>query len=129
MFSLRDFWNVSDKLYISNVLYLSLGSGGGRSISPTPSIDTTTGQQNLQKVYNSNMNIPYGWNVDKESSGIIRDAVNNHFWLGLLSTFDLTNIAIASMAIIPMNEVAIVTPILAPPSAAGNTASNILRGI
>ena len=88
MFSLRDFWNVSDKLYISNVLYLSLGSGGGRSISPTPSIDTTTGQQNLQKVYNSNMNIPYGWNVDKESSGIIRDAVNNHFWLGLLSTFD-----------------------------------------
>lgn len=88
MFSLRDFWNVNDKLYISNVLYLSLGSGGGRSISPTPLVDTVTDQQNIQKVYNSNMNIPKGWNTDKVSSGIIRNAVNNHFWLGLLSTFD-----------------------------------------
>jgi hypothetical protein len=88
MFSLRDFWNVNDKLYISNVAYLSIGSGGGRSFSPTPQIDTATNQQNLQSKYNSNMNIPYGFNPNKESSGIMRNAVNNHFWLGLLSTFD-----------------------------------------
>ncbi len=88
MFSLKDFWNVNDRLYISNVAYLSIGSGGGRSFSPTPQVDTATNQQNLQSKYNSNMNIPYGFNTIKESSGIMRNAVNNHFWLGLLSTFD-----------------------------------------
>ena len=90
MFSLRDFWSVNEKLYISNILYLSIGSGGGRSFSPTPTVDPETGQQDLQSKYNTNMNIPYGWNYNKESSGIMRNAVNNHFWLGLLSTFDYT---------------------------------------
>ncbi|NOY51148.1 MAG: TonB-dependent receptor plug domain-containing protein [Chlorobi bacterium] len=88
LFSLKDFWNVNDRLYVSNVAYLSIGSGGGRSFSPTPQVDTATNQQNLQSKYNSNMNIPYGFNTNKESSGIMRNAVNNHFWLGLLSTFD-----------------------------------------
>jgi len=87
MFSLRDFWSVNDKLYISNILYLSIGTGGGRSFSPTPSIDTSTNQQNLQVVYNTNANI-LGFNPNKQSFGIMRNAVNNHFWLGLLSTFD-----------------------------------------
>ncbi len=31
---------------------------------------------------------PFGQNYDKQSSFIMRNAVNNHFWLGLLSTFD-----------------------------------------
>ena len=89
MFSLRDFWSVNEKLYISNILYLSIGSGGGTSISSTPSIDTATNQQNLQNIYNSNSNLkpPY-FNKDKVSATILRNAVNNHFWLGLLSTFD-----------------------------------------
>ena len=89
MFSLRDFWSVNDKLYISNILYLSLGDGGGNSFSTTPSYDPVTGQQNLQVQYNSNMNLvrPY-FNVNKKSSDIYRAAMNNHFWMGLLSTFD-----------------------------------------
>jgi len=88
MFSLRDFWSVNDKLYISNVLYLSIGSGGGRSFS-TSTMDTVTKQINLQKAYNSNLNIspPY-LNKNNKSSNIMRNSVNNHFWLGLLSTFD-----------------------------------------
>ncbi len=89
MFSLRDFWSVNDKLYISNIMYLSLGDGGGNSFSTTPSYDPVTGQQNLQVQYNSNMNLvrPY-FNVNKKSSDIYRAAMNNHFWMGLLSTFD-----------------------------------------
>lgn len=89
MFSLRDFWSVNDKLYISNIMYLSLGDGGGNSFSTTPSYDQVTGQQNLQVQYNSNMNLvrPY-FNVNKKSSDIYRAAMNNHFWMGLLSTFD-----------------------------------------
>ncbi|PLX13059.1 MAG: hypothetical protein C0598_04555 [Marinilabiliales bacterium] len=89
MFSLRDFWSVNEKLYISNVAYLSIGNGGGTSFSNSSSLDTETNQVNLQKTYNSNLNIipPY-FNKNKLSSDIMRNAVNNHFWLGLLSTFD-----------------------------------------
>ncbi|NQT77403.1 MAG: carboxypeptidase-like regulatory domain-containing protein [Bacteroidetes bacterium] len=89
MFSLRDFWSVNERLYISNVLYLSLGNGGGQSFSTTPEIDPNTGQQDLQSQYNSNLKIPYNpLHLEKISSNIMRNAVNNHFWLGLLSTFD-----------------------------------------
>lgn len=91
MFSIRDFWSVNEKLYISNVMYLSIGSGGGRSFSNSSAMDTETGQVNIQKSYDSNLNIipPY-FNVNNQSSGIMRNGVNNHFWLGLLSTFDYT---------------------------------------
>jgi len=89
LFSLRDFWNVNDRLYISNILYLSIGSGGGQSFSTTPEIDTTTWQQDLQAQYNANLNIvpPY-FNGTNRSTNILRNAINNHFWLGLLSTFE-----------------------------------------
>ena len=89
MFSLRDFWRASDKLYISNILYLSMGNGGGGSFSTTPVFDQKTYQQNLQSEYNSNKNLtpPY-FNKEQESSEIMRNAVNNHIWYGLLSTFD-----------------------------------------
>ncbi len=91
LFSLRDFWNVNKRLYISNILYLSVGHGGGRSFSTTPGNDTVTWQQDLQKQYNNNLNIvpPY-FNSTNLSSNIMRNAMNNHFWLGLLSTFDYT---------------------------------------
>jgi len=88
MFSLRDFWSVNDRLYISNVLYLSLGNGGGQSFSTTPQIDQATMQQDLQKEYNANLNIPNSFYPEKVSTNIMRNAMNNHFWLGLLSTFD-----------------------------------------
>lgn len=92
MFSLRDFWTVNKKLYVSNIAYLSLGNGGGNSFSTTPSYDPENGQQNLQVQYNSNINlIPPYFNVTKKSGGIMRNAMNNHFWLGLLSTFDYTH--------------------------------------
>ena len=91
MFSLRDFWNVNDKLYLSNILYLSLGNGGGQSFSTTPTVDQDTWQQNLQNEYDANMNINgNNYNPDHKSSTIMRNAVNNHFWVGLLSTFDYT---------------------------------------
>lgn len=89
MFSLRDFWTVNKKVYISNILYLSLGDGGGNSFSTTPKYDQETGQQNLQIFYNSNMNLfnPIV-NPTNKSSQIYRAAMNNHFWMGLLSTVD-----------------------------------------
>jgi hypothetical protein len=65
--------------------------GGGQSFSTTPDTDPATWQQNLQKQYNSNLNlIPPYFNSTNLSSNIMRNAMNNHFWLGLLSTFDYT---------------------------------------
>ncbi|HDO27699.1 MAG TPA: TonB-dependent receptor, partial [Bacteroidetes bacterium] len=91
LFSLRDFLTVNDRLYISNILYLSLGRGGGQSFSTSPGDDTITWQQNLQKEYNANLNvIPPYFNTTHRSTNIMRNAMNNHFWLGLLSTFDFT---------------------------------------
>jgi hypothetical protein len=89
LFSLRDFWSVNEKFYISNILYLSLGNGGGQSFSTTPGFDAETNQQNPQSIYNSNLNlIPPYFNTTNKSSAILQNQMNNHFWLGLLSTFD-----------------------------------------
>jgi hypothetical protein len=89
LFSLRDFWRVNQKLYISNILYLSVGTGGGASFSSTPPFDQETHQPNIQNYYISNANLrPNGINYTHLSSEFLRNAINNHFWYGLLSTFD-----------------------------------------
>ena len=85
MFSLSDFWNVNDRLYISNILYLSIGNGGGIGLENSTSI-LPNGQVNLQSLYDANYNGTF--NPDRASDGILRSAVNNHFWYGLLSTFN-----------------------------------------
>jgi iron complex outermembrane recepter protein len=90
VFSLRDFWNVNDRLYISNILYLSVGTGGGGSFSTTPSLEQETKQQNLQLYYNTNMDYPPKFNPNHQSSEIFQNAMNNHTWFGLLSTVDYT---------------------------------------
>jgi len=73
------------------VLYLSIGSGGGRSFSNSSTIDIENKQVNIQTTYNANLNISRPFqNKNKVSQDIMRNAVNNHFWLGLLSTFDYT---------------------------------------
>ncbi len=90
--SLRDFWNVNDKLYISNILYTSIGKGGGTSTATsdkygTPGSssfpeDPETGQIDFQTYYDKNY-----YSEDKRSRGILRSSINNHYWFGLLSTF------------------------------------------
>jgi len=83
-YSIRDFWNVSDKFYLSNIAYLSMGNGGGTGFSRTlPTLDD--GTKDIQASYNSNMK---NNGTPLEGRGdIIRSSINNHFWMGLLSTF------------------------------------------
>ncbi|MBU2466134.1 MAG: TonB-dependent receptor, partial [Bacteroidetes bacterium] len=85
MFSLSDFWNVNNRLYISNIAYLSIGNGGGTGLQNSTSI-TSDGQIDFQTSYDANYNGTF--NPDKISQGILRSAINNHFWYGLLSTFN-----------------------------------------
>lgn len=88
-FSLRDFWTVNEKLYISNVIYLSIGSGGGTRINNA--VYDENGQIDFQKVYNSNayglFSIDAAYSTTEHKSGtILRSSKNDHFWYGLLST-------------------------------------------
>lgn len=90
--SLRYFWRVNDRFYWSNILYASIGNGGGTTnyrTNPAGSPGSSTfpylpsdGLIDYQSAYNRNMNDPTG-----RSEQILRSSVNNHRWYGLLSTF------------------------------------------
>ena len=89
-FTLKDSWTVSDRLFVSNILYASIGNGGGvraaESVSwLTPNED---GLINFQDVYDANRSV-----IAKDedglygtSNGYLRRLVNSHRWYGLLST-------------------------------------------
>ncbi|MEI7981923.1 MAG: TonB-dependent receptor plug domain-containing protein, partial [Bacteroidota bacterium] len=91
--SLRDLWRVNDKFYWSNILYTSIGHGGGTTnfsstssgsyITSTFTLDPSNGLIAYQKYYDRNMDDP-----TRRSEGILRSSVNNHYWYGLLSTFN-----------------------------------------
>ncbi len=90
--SLRDFWRINEKVFLSTIVYTSFGNGGGTGTftsdkfgtpgGSTPYLDPTNGQVAFQTYYNANRLDPKG-----QSTGILRSSVNNHNWYGLLSTF------------------------------------------
>jgi len=115
-YSLRDLWNVNDKLLVTNILYLSMGNGGG--VQPRFSLKNTNlissadfannpglfsadeiGQINWQSLYNQNskgtnsgFGVVYPINPlysDKlyYSNNYLVENFNNHVWYGWLSTF------------------------------------------
>lgn len=82
VFSISDFYEVNHRLTISNVAYLSKGTGGGTTMQNIPAgPDSISGQYNYQNAYEANV-----------KSGIAstysRTSYNNHFWYGLLSTLN-----------------------------------------
>ncbi|MDA3892481.1 MAG: carboxypeptidase-like regulatory domain-containing protein [Salinivirgaceae bacterium] len=109
-FSIRDSWNVNDKLFFSNTAYLSIGRGGG--ISPRSSIknnqlvqDPTNpyyGQTNFQSIYDQNTKTiqtpfgvqePYDLNYSNSlfvSNNYLAKSSNEHIWYGYLSSIDYT---------------------------------------
>jgi len=89
-FSLRDFWTVNDKFYISNILYASIGNGGGTGLSGNTNNYDGIGQYNLQQAYNSNSNNIDALYSDTENKAgtYLRSSINNHYWYGGLSTLN-----------------------------------------
>lgn len=102
-FTLRDFWTISDRLTMSNNLYLSIGKGGGdrtfSSIKDTQLFqdpnDPQYGQINWQKIYDTNCKPQPPFNILPTnptysdslfvSSNYKTRANNEHYWYGLLS--------------------------------------------
>lgn len=94
-FTLRDFWNINEKFYLSNIVYLSLGNGGGTSLKRSVRADqgfiTPDGQIDMQRYYDINIaNYDPLYPDELKSYQFIRSAINNHKWYGLLSTFNYT---------------------------------------
>ncbi|WP_306641551.1 carboxypeptidase-like regulatory domain-containing protein [Sanyastnella coralliicola] len=91
LFSLRHSWNVSDKFFISNNLYASFGRGGGTSLSPGLGDGdfNAAGQVDFQRFYDAHTqpNI-FGGPPSPQAGWILRKGFNNHYWYGLLSTFN-----------------------------------------
>ncbi len=88
-FSLRDFWTVSDKFSISNILYLSKGHGGGTGTKSSLKLSDLdeNGQINWQNIYDGNKeNLDTNYNSVSGNYRIIN--MNDHLWYGLLSTFN-----------------------------------------
>jgi hypothetical protein len=90
-FSLRDFWTVNNKFYVSNILYASIGHGGGTSISGS-SYDAN-GQYNLQDTYDGNFAGPFSIDpaysdTERKAGNYLKSSINNHYWYGGLSTLN-----------------------------------------
>ncbi|MEE2953902.1 MAG: TonB-dependent receptor [Bacteroidota bacterium] len=90
-FSLRDFWAINNNLYISNIIYASIGNGGGTGLTGanTSNYDIN-GQYNLQEAYNINANKinPFFSQTETQAETYLRSSINNHYWYGGLSTID-----------------------------------------
>ncbi len=89
-FSLRHSWQANEKLFWSNIAYLSIGNGGGTA--PGSSSD---GAQSLQRLDNGLYDIEGAiesnqllspFRPEPVSDRILRTSINNHFWYGFLST-------------------------------------------
>lgn len=82
--SLRHSYQAREDLFFSNVLYLSIGNGGGTSPDGASFERDENDQIDVEKAIEINQ--PTVFNPNGLSNTIIRASINNHFWYGLLST-------------------------------------------
>ncbi|MEY4925640.1 MAG: hypothetical protein RI894_76 [Bacteroidota bacterium] len=104
-FTLRYSWQISPKVFLANIAYLSMGSGGGTGISYSPDRTTDKSQVDfsglkgiaayyqgqpkiIDNVYTSALPLLTG-----QSDKFLNARRNDHFWYGLLSTvrYDINN--------------------------------------
>lgn len=96
-FSLNHMWTMNEKSSLSNVVYMSIGDGGGRRWRGKNYTDLYGSSQSgeLNWAYRDPLTkyVDYG-KVRQEnfegrngSENVISESINNHIWLGLLSTF------------------------------------------
>ena len=73
-FSLRDFWAVNDRIHVSNIIYVSLGKGGGTRLDGQTSNYNVNGQLNLQPLFDGNSSFidPLYSNTLTKSTSILK---------------------------------------------------------
>ncbi len=90
--TLKDIWTISDRLYMSNIAYMSIGNGGGIRMKSTPT-PNSDGLVPFQNMYNKNVSALPNELYDptlRPSSNYLRELVNQHMWVGVLSTMNYT---------------------------------------
>ncbi|MFM7814278.1 MAG: TonB-dependent receptor, partial [Flavobacteriales bacterium] len=100
IFNFKHFWTPNENFAWSNVLYASLGNGGG--VRPNTSISDENGNIDYQYMYDKNTKVITNFlgvtispanpfyvsdTTQYASSFFLQSSVNNHQWYGLLSTF------------------------------------------
>ncbi|MFM7309404.1 MAG: TonB-dependent receptor, partial [Flavobacteriales bacterium] len=100
IFNFKHFWTPNENFAWSNVLYASLGNGGG--VRPNTSISDENGNIDYQYMYDKNTKVITNFlgvtispanpfyvsdTTQYASSFFLQSSVNNHKWYGLLSTF------------------------------------------
>ena len=88
-FNLNHYWSNGKRLNLSNVAYLSIGKGGGTGFKNTISKrDTVTGLLDVQSAYDLNQKSYSNLYSTTEhvSSNYMRASMNNHSWVGLISS-------------------------------------------
>jgi len=92
-FTLKDFWNVNDKLSISNIAYASIGLGGGIRAKNNVTV-LPMGEMDFQEIRDVNTFRPIS-RTDSIYSSTLHNATggnflverkNEHRWYGVLST-------------------------------------------
>ena len=80
------FWTINEAMKLSTVVYASFGNGGGSGTlgwRPSNSDPTTGERQGWDDLYATNQAEAA---LGNGSKGILRNSMNNHNWVGLLST-------------------------------------------
>ena len=99
--TLKDFWKVNDKLSVSNMVYVSIGRGGGQGFFNSSSLLAfdDQGQVDWDTMAFENQYVTFGGvtspTIDsfyddnlRKSTKVLSASRNDHFWIGGLSQFD-----------------------------------------
>lgn len=92
--TLKDFWKVNKKLSLSNLVYVSIGRGGGTSLYNSSAIirdsnmlidwDQMEATNKVNPIFGTpNIDTQYS-PTEIKSSQILLSSINNHFWAGYL---------------------------------------------
>ena len=99
-FNFQHLWKINENSSLTNVLYYSMGKGGGTGYQGGLLTYTENNQIDFQQIYNANsgnylhpffgdLSIdPLYSTTEHKSTGILYSSINNHYWTGLLSTFN-----------------------------------------
>lgn len=89
-FNFSHFWNPNEKLNVSTVLYMSIGTGGGTGLKGSVGKDKSTGLLNFDPIYtNNSTSSPAIYSPNEHiSNTFLRASNNDHKWYGLLSTWN-----------------------------------------
>ncbi len=82
-FNIKDTWRVNDKIFISNLAYLSLGNGGGTGLKGSNPRQTPDGQIDFQFIYDNHRKF-IGDGGLYQGTNHLYSSINNHKWLGYL---------------------------------------------